>query len=79
MSDGYQRIEVITGTPRRRRCSTDQKVQIIEQTFEPGETVSTVARRNGASRRLNLGQDSVLLSSAGLAPNPVGVILEPYI
>ncbi len=79
MSDGYQRIEVITGTRRRRRWTTDQKVQIIEQSFEPGETVSSVARRIDASRRLNFGQDSVLLSSAGLAPNPVGVILEPYI
>jgi transposase len=52
MSDDYQRIEVIFGTPRRRRWTRDQKVQIIEQTFDPGETVSSVARRNGVAPNL---------------------------
>ena len=52
MSDEYQRIELITGTPSRRRWTTDQKLQIIEQSFEPGETVSSVARRKGVAPNL---------------------------
>jgi hypothetical protein len=30
MSDDYQRIELITGTARRRRWTTEQKLRIIE-------------------------------------------------
>ena len=39
MSEEYQRIELITGTARRRHWSTEQKLRIIEESFEPGETV----------------------------------------
>lgn len=52
MSDDYQRIELITGTSRRRYWSTEQKLRIIEESFEPGETVSSVARRNGVAANL---------------------------
>lgn len=47
--DAFQRIEVITGTARRRRWSTEQKLRIIEESYEPGETVSAVARRHGVA------------------------------
>jgi transposase len=47
MSEEYQRIELIAGTARRRHWSTEQKLRIIEESFEPGETVSSAARRNG--------------------------------
>lgn len=49
MPEDYQRIELITGTARRRYWSTEQKLRIIEESFEPGETVSSVARRNGVA------------------------------
>lgn len=52
MSDDYQRIEVITGTPRRRRWTAEQKIRIIEESYEPGETVSAVARRHGVAANL---------------------------
>ena len=52
MSEDYQRIEVITGTARRRRWTTEHKLRIIEESFEPGETVSSVARRNGVAPNL---------------------------
>src|SRR4028118_2071198 len=52
MSDDYRRIELITGTARRRHWSTEQKLQIIEESFEPGETVSSVARRRGVAPNL---------------------------
>jgi len=52
MSDEYQRIEVITGTPRRRRWTAEQKIRIIEESYELGETVSAVARRHGVAANL---------------------------
>ena len=52
MSEDYRRIELITGTARRRYWSTEQKLRIIEESFEPEETVSSVARRNGVAPNL---------------------------
>jgi transposase len=42
-----RRLEVITGTGRRRRFSEDDKARLIEETFVPGAVVSEVARRHG--------------------------------
>lgn len=44
-----RRLEVITGTGRRRRFSEDHKSRIIEETLAPGAVVSEVARRHGLS------------------------------
>ena len=52
MSDEYGRVEVITGTARRRSWPTESKLRIIEESFEPGATVSSVARRNGVAANL---------------------------
>ena len=41
------RLEVITGTGRRRRFSEDFKAQIVEKTLVVGAVVSEVARRRG--------------------------------
>lgn len=48
-SDSYQRIEVIRREARRRHWTTEQKLQISEESFLPGETVSSVARRRGVA------------------------------
>jgi transposase len=42
-----RRLEVITGTGRRRHYSEDFKAGIIEETLAPGAVVSEVARRHG--------------------------------
>ena len=42
-----RRLEVITGTGRRRRFSDDDKARIVEETLAPGAVVSEVARRHG--------------------------------
>jgi transposase len=42
-----QRLEVITGTGRRRRFSDADKTRIVEETLAPGVVVSEVARRYG--------------------------------
>jgi transposase len=52
VSDDYQRIEVITGSARRRRWTTEQKLRAIEESCLPGETVSSVARRHGVAPNL---------------------------
>jgi len=52
MADDYRRIELITGEVRHRHWTTEQKLQIIEESFLPGETVSSVARRRGVAPNL---------------------------
>lgn len=42
-----RRLEVITGTGRRRRYSEDDKARVVEETLAPGAVVSHVARRYG--------------------------------
>ena len=42
-----RRIEVITGAGGRRRWTVDDKARIVEETLEPGASVSVVARRHG--------------------------------
>ena len=46
---GVRRLEVITGTGRRRRFADDDKARIVEETLAPGAVVSDVARRHGLS------------------------------
>lgn len=43
------KVEVITQTQRRRRWSAIEKKQIIEETYQPGHSVSYVARKHGMS------------------------------
>jgi transposase len=41
------RVEVITSVQRRRRWSTAEKIRLVEETMQPGMSVSLVARRTG--------------------------------
>ncbi len=41
--------EILMGPERRRRWSPTEKVAIVQETYEPGVTVSLVARRHGLS------------------------------
>src|ERR1700756_3692024 len=49
MSNPTDRVEIITSVQRRRRWTASEKVRIVEETFEPGMTVSLVARRHGVA------------------------------
>lgn len=42
-----RRLEMITGTGKRRRISEDDKARVVEETLAPGVVVSHVARRYG--------------------------------
>ena len=46
---GVRRIELITGTTRRREWSDGEKTRILLESAEPGANISDVARRNGLS------------------------------
>jgi transposase len=41
------RVEVITSVQRRRRWPTAEKIRLVEETMQPGMSVSYVARRAG--------------------------------
>jgi transposase len=52
MSNPTDRVEIITSVQRHRRWTASEKVRIVEETFEPGMTVSLVARRHGVANQL---------------------------
>jgi transposase len=51
-ADAYRRIELITGTARRRRWTIDEKAAIVAESTRSGINVSEVARRVGVNRGL---------------------------
>jgi transposase len=82
-ADSLRRLEVITGTGRRRRFSDDDKARIIGETLAPGAVISDIARRHGLSpqqlftwrREARRGR---VMSAAETAPTFVpAVIGEP--
>jgi len=44
-----RRLEIFTGSGRRREWLPDEKARIVAESYEVGETVSAVARRNALS------------------------------
>lgn len=52
MSKPIERVEISTGRERRRRHGAEEKVRLVEQTLQPGMTVSAVARLQGVSPSL---------------------------
>ena len=51
-ADAYRRIELITGTSRRRRWTIEEKAAIVAESARPGVNVAEVARRFGVNRGL---------------------------
>ncbi len=50
MSGTMSKVEIdIAGAVQRRRWTAPAKVRMVEETFEPGATVSEVARRHGVA------------------------------
>src|SRR2546427_2978987 len=87
MTNPSDHIEVITSVQRRRRWAASEKVRMVEETLEPGATVSLVARRHGVApnqlftwRRLvaqgaltaaGSGEEGVPASDYPALPSPV--------
>ena len=76
-----RRLEVITGTGRRRRFSDGYKTRIVEETLAPGSVVSEVARRHGFSPQQLFGwrrqaRQSIATSTDPAAPQFVPAVIE---
>jgi transposase len=52
MSETFSKVEVITGVARRRRFTTERKLLVVNETLQPGMSISYVARRHGLSPSL---------------------------
>src|SRR3954452_16776724 len=48
----YRRLDLITGSKRRRARSIREKAAIVAETFAPGASVSEIARRHRLNRGL---------------------------
>ena len=46
----FRRVEVVTGTPRRRHWSDAEKVAIVAESLAPGAVTSAIALRHGLHR-----------------------------
>jgi transposase len=49
MTNPTDHIEVVTSVQRPRRWTAYENVRMVEETFEPGMTVSLMARRRGVA------------------------------
>ena len=49
MTGNNAKSEVLRGPERRRRWAAAEKIAIVAETYEPGVTVSLVARRHGVA------------------------------
>jgi transposase len=49
MTDSSPKVEVITSVQRRRRWSAAEKMRMVEATYAPGASVSSVARQHGVN------------------------------
>ena len=47
MTGSISKSEVLSGPERRRRWAPAEKLAIVAETYEPGMSVSLVARRHG--------------------------------
>ena len=51
-TDYPPRVEVITSVQRRRRWPTAEKIRLVEETMQPGMSVSYVAPASGRCSQL---------------------------
>ena len=68
------RVEVLSGSERRRRWSLDEKVRIVAEAAAPGSSVSEVARRHDISRQ-NIYQWRCELKQQAVHPTGKAVFL----
>ena len=83
------RVEIITGPERRRRWSDEEKLQLVLEACQPGNSVSQVARQRGISasqlfgwRRQALAKGLIIdnrsapISAPALTFSPIEVVEE---
>ena len=62
----YRGVEVLTGTPRRRRWSAEEKARMIAESSAPGAVARTVALRHGVHPNPLYGWRREIRMSGGL-------------
>jgi transposase len=55
MSNSPDRVEVFAGIQRRRRYTAEQKLAVVQESAQPGMTISYVARLHGIAPSLIFG------------------------
>lgn len=75
----YQRVEILTGSERRRNYTPAEKVRIVEEAFRPGVIVKDVARRLGIHESLLYRWRRLMRAAAptGDLPTFVPVMVAP--
>ena len=69
-----ERVEVVTGVRRRRDWSDEEKLRFVAQTYEPGVSVSEVARRNDLSPGLLFTWKRMAEGRAPRAAEPLALL-----
>ena len=82
-----QRVEIITGTERRRRWNEEDKRRFLAEAFAPGAVVAHVARRHGVAesclyawrKRFGVNDDRMRPRDTARPDNPrlIPVMVEP--
>jgi transposase len=79
----FRRVEVLTGTPRRRRWSAAEKAAIVAESLAPGAQASEIALRYGLHRnqlygwRREFGTAAHAIAEAGTqGPDFVPVVAD---
>ena len=75
----YQRVEILTGSERRRNYTPAEKMRIVEEAFRPGVIVKDVARRLGIHESLLYRWRRLMRATAptGGLPTFVPVMVTP--
>lgn len=75
----YQRVEVLTGTERRRTYTSAEKERMVEAAFRPGVVVAEAARRLGVHESLLYRWRGLMKAEAAVAEPPsfVAVTITP--
>ena len=72
-----RRLEVITGTGRRRQFSADFKARVVEETVAPGAVVSDIARRRGLTpQQVFTWRRQARVNTDGNTPQFVPAVVE---
>lgn len=74
-----RRFEVFTGAGRRRDWSDDDKARIVAESYEPGATVSEVARRHAMSPQQLFGWRRLLRRTPERLSPPSGPMFVPAV
>ena len=79
----FRRVEVLTGTPRRRRWRDAEKAAIVAESLAPGAVTSEIALRHGLHRNQlygwRRGYRSAAVADTGTpGPDFVPVVAESH-